>query len=396
MNILGIETSCDETALSLLECDGGLTDPHFKILAEAVHSQIETHKPFGGVFPMVAKREHARNLVPLFQQTLTEVDMLMPASTPINHSNILQNVGMILTREPELLAQFLQFIPTINKPPIDAIAVTYGPGLEPALWVGINFAKALGAFWNIPVIPTNHMEGHIFSVLMTPGIHAKDVRFPLLSLLISGGHTELVLAKNWLEYEILGETRDDAVGEAFDKAARILGLPYPGGPEISTLADEARSANYPNVFSLPRPMLKSDNYDFSFSGLKTSVLYKVKTLGRLSDTQRASIAREFEDSVREVLLEKTRRALLEYDIRTLVIGGGVVANKHLRESFTTLMKEFPETSLLLPTQNLSTDNAVMIAVAAYLRNLTKQGVPNLHDAKAIVAHGRARLSKDNT
>jgi len=398
MNILSIETSCDETALAVLECSGNLSAPRFTLRAETVASQIEIHKPFGGVFPMLAKREHARNLVPLFMELLQKAGMRESASPAAAlHSGILENIRMVLEREPDLFTHFKEHILTIKKPPVDAIAVTQGPGLEPTLWVGINFARALGLLWNIPILPTNHMEGHIMSVLLDKTDKIKSqkskikIEFPAVALLVSGGHTQLVLVRDWLQYELLGETRDDAVGEAFDKVARILGLPYPGGPEISRLADEARAKKYPEVMKLPRPMLNSGNYDFSFSGLKTAVLYGVKKLGTLSDEQRGAIACEFEDAAIEVLLEKTKRALQEHSAKTLVIGGGVVANRYLRGKFTELMREFPNTTLLLPEHKLSTDNAVMIAMAAYVRNLASPTDTPTSGVVDIVAQGTMKL-----
>lgn len=384
MLILGIETSCDETAISIIETEGkfGLpaqssNDFHVQILANEILSQIAIHREYGGVFPMLAKREHAKTLVPLLIQTL-------------KHSNILKNIGMsemsekyneILNklkidkkREPELWAQFEKEIPKINKPEIDAIAVTRGPGLEPALWTGINFAKALSAVWNIPLIPINHMEGHIFASLLRKNSQDSNfqysifnIQFPTLALLISGGHTELVLMKNWFEYEILGATRDDAVGEAFDKVARILGLPYPGGPEISKLAENWRSSGKKGLgVKFPRPMIKSGNSEFSFSGLKTSVLYAVKKLPGLTADIKAEIAAAFEDAVIETLLEKTRDAILKTDAKTLVVGGGVAANKLLREKLAEMAKS-EQAEIFIPEISHSTDNALMIAVAASLR-----------------------------
>lgn len=415
MIILGIETSCDETALSIIEIDGAKNLPPFevKILANNVLSQIEIHKQYGGVFPNLAKREHGRNLIPLMEKTLKESGFGNSKSQTTNskwfgeahHPEFAEGqipnhkLEKILSRETELLKQFLEFIPTIQKPPIDLIAVTAGPGLEPALWVGINFAKALSVAWNIPAVAVNHMEGHILVSLLkrneekhksqitnpkqiqnsnfqtqnTMSYTLNPIPFPALSLLISGGHTEMVLIKDWLSYEIVGKTRDDAVGEAFDKVARILGLPYPGGPEISRLAEETRKTKLDSTSKsekrlnlvLPRPMLHSPDLDFSFSGLKTAVLYLVKKLpAPLDEKTKTEIAREFENAVTEVLAVKIKKAIETYGVKTLILGGGVVANKHIRAAFEKLTREFG-IILKLPAIDHATDNALMIAVAGY-------------------------------
>lgn len=351
MIILAIETSCDESAISIVDAKGGLKSPVFKVLAHTVSSQIELHKEFGGVVPMLAKREHIKNLPPLLDEALRKAK--------------------------------------ISPAKIDVVAVTYGPGLEPALWAGINFAQELAQKWEKPLIAVNHMEGHIFSPLLANSskLKAKSLKYPLLSLLISGGHTELVLAEKPLEYKIIGSTRDDAVGEAFDKVARILDLPYPGGPEISRLADKWTTKNEYS-YPLPRPMISSKDFDFSFSGLKTAVLYLVKKLGELNDEQKIAIAKEFQDSAIDVLLKKTSGALAKFGAKTLIIGGGVVSNKELKKRFTALVKkEFPKVTLLLPDAKLSTDNATMIALAGYFR-LTKGEVS---DPANIKAQGNLKL-----
>jgi N6-L-threonylcarbamoyladenine synthase len=344
MKILSIETSCDETAISIVEAiassEAGET-LEFKILGNAVFSQIELHKEYGGVFPTLAKREHIKNLPFVLEQVLKEA-------------------GLENSKENG----------------IDAVAVTVGPGLEPALWAGINFAQALAFAWNKPIIPVNHMEGHIFSALLQKSQKDKFSIFnfqfsktPMLALLISGGHTQLVISKKFLEYEIIGETLDDAVGEAFDKVARMLGLPYPGGPEISKLAEKVgRPTSNQTDFKFPRPMLHSDTCDFSFSGLKTSILYTLKKIPNLTEEIKQNIAKEFEDAVIEVLLVKTKKALIESGAQTLVIGGGVSANKRIRNTFEEMLKnEFPEIKLFVPDIGLSTDNAIMIAVAGYFK-----------------------------
>jgi N6-L-threonylcarbamoyladenine synthase len=215
MKILSIETSCDETAISLLEANGEKTNPEFNVLGDALYSQIEKHREFGGVYPSVAKREHALNLTPLLEKLLKETnEEIIPNDEIIGiEQNIQKEVREILSREPNLYEAFIKYVSKIKKPNIDLIAVTSGPGLEPALWVGINFARALSLVWQIPVIPVNHMEGHITSVLKE-STNVEQITFPAVSLLISGGHTELVLIKGWGEYEIIGRTKDDAVGEA--------------------------------------------------------------------------------------------------------------------------------------------------------------------------------------
>ena len=364
MIILGVETSCDETALSLIEieAEGTATVPAtVKILANNVLSQIAIHKEYGGVFPMMAKREHAKNLVPLFKKTLEEANFSdsrfkIQDSGKNPKSDLLNPLPFTLTplldREPELLKQFLEFIPTIEKPPIDLIAVTIGPGLEPCLWTGLNFAKALSVAWDIPVVAANHMEGHVLVSLQKRNEELSIINyqlskpnFPALALLISGGHTEMVLMKKLGSYEIVGKTRDDAIGEAFDKVARILGLPYPGGPEISALAELARKSNHESrimnqEIKLPRPMIHSGDLDFSFSGLKTSVLYLVKKLPQpLDERTKMEIACEFEDSATEVIVEKVKKAIEMYGAETLILGGGVVANKNIRGAFEKLSAE---------------------------------------------------------
>jgi len=389
MRILSIETSCDETAVSLVEANGGLVKPRFSVLGNSLFSQIDIHKEYGGVFPMVAKREHAKNLPLLLEKTLKQADEYSVTDSSYS-TEAWDEIKKILSREEGLFDLFEQNFETVGKPDIDAIAVTYGPGLEPALWVGISFALALSNLWNIPIVPVNHMEGHIFSVLLSE--EEKPIQFPALALLISGGHTELVLMKDWGQYEILGQTKDDAVGEAFDKVARVLGLPYPGGPQISKLAELAREKNFEKVAKLPRPMIHSGNLDFSFSGLKTAVLYYVRDNPLTNDTQRADIAREFEDAVVEVLLKKTKEALNETLAKTLVVAGGVIANKKLREEFLKLEKEFRDLIVKTPTGAMSTDNAIMISCAAYINAVLQPDI--LKKQPTILANGNLHLDKD--
>lgn len=371
MRILAIETSCDETAVALLECSGGPESPVIEPISQALYSQTKEHAPFGGVFPALAKREHVKNIVPLFLECLGDKatriqgynsgDVL--TSRPLNNER-LENIRTMLSHEQGLFEQFERHIVPLERPAIDAIAVTHGPGLEPALWVGVNFAKTLSYLWDIPLIPTNHMEGHIASVLVNEG--AGVVRYPAIALLASGGHTELVLIDKPLSYRRIGQTRDDAVGEAFDKVARLLGLPYPGGPEISRLAAIVRTRGpQESAITFPRPMIHSDDFDFSYAGLKTAVLYKTKELGELTNELKETIAYEFEEAATDVLISKTKKALEAHGAQVLIVGGGVIANAYLRKRLTTLAAESGVT-LMLPTRELSTDNAIMIGAAAYL------------------------------
>jgi N6-L-threonylcarbamoyladenine synthase len=333
MKILAIETSCDETAICYIEAFPTETGTDFLVHKNIVHTQLE-HKEYGGVFPVIAKREHQINLPLILEQVM---------------------VG----RE----------IP-------DYICVTHGPGLEPALWCGIVFAQELGAQWNIPVVPVNHMEGHILSVLVPPLLQGEgsgvrfefknDLAFPALALLISGGHTELVLVHGFGNYEIIGKTRDDAVGEAFDKAARLMGLDYPGGPEIAQRAERYTDQEKP---TFPRPMLHTKDFDFSFSGLKTAVLYYIQGLGStITSDQQIAIAYEFQEAATEVLVTKTRKALDHYGGQTLIVAGGVSANKRIISGLQSLItQEFPETVFLAPPRELTGDNALMIALAGYFK-----------------------------
>ena len=222
MNILGIETSCDETAVCLIEASGDFgADFKFEILGNGLYSQAKLHEQYGGVFPNLARREHAKNLAPLLEDTLRDWDFNSHVGLTKSH---IAELRALLTREPELFEQLVKFFETHGKPDVDAIAVTNGPGLEPCLWVGVNFAKALSAAWNVPIVAVNHMEGHIM-LSMAEGDSLAQAEFPLLALLISGGHTELVVSKEFQQYEVVGKTRDDAAGEAFDKVARLLGFP---------------------------------------------------------------------------------------------------------------------------------------------------------------------------
>ena len=420
MKTLAIETSCDETAVCVLETN---SESSYSILSSAIHSQVDLHATFGGVFPMMAKREHSKNIVPLLEAVLKEAGILggdregvLNEST--TRTEIENTIDFLKEKEPELYTALLASDLIRMKPSIDQIAVTKGPGLEPALWVGVNCARALSALWNITVVAVNHMEGHIFGSLLPHATKKAEctklrpLALPALALLISGGHTELVLVENAAEdhslaghelykpdihapytfaqytYTIVGQTKDDALGEAFDKVARMLDLPYPGGPRLHARAEEAREMRKTNAISeslplvkLPRPMLHSGDLNFSFSGLKTAVLYLLKEHG-YTDAQAKgaeaqtkkkvapelvqAIAGEFEEAVTEVVVAKTRAAIEKYGVQTLIVGGGVIANTFIQKALEKLAQEH-SISLYLPPKGVSGDNAIMIAIAGALR-----------------------------
>lgn len=389
MKILGIETSCDETAVTLIDASGNFGDNFkFDILGNALYSQASLHAEYGGVFPNLAKREHARNLIPLLREVLTQSGDLKAAGKNDVLFSAADELKVILNREPDLLEAITGFALESGTPNVDAIAVTVGPGLEPALWVGINCARALSLLWNVPIVAVNHMEGHILLSMMDEGLQ-RHVDFPLLSLLISGGHTELVLSRSFRSYERIGETRDDAAGEAFDKVARLLDLPYPGGPEVSRLAAEAREYKLPTHIAFTRPMLRDDSYDFSFSGLKTAVRTAVEQRRPLGDEMKRMIAREFENTVSDVLVAKTMRAVDEFGVQTVVVGGGVSANTHIRRELSEALAQAGNpANLLIPPPDLSTDNAIMIAISGYFKAKNKW----YSDPTTLVATGNLRLA----
>lgn len=372
MLILSIETSCDETAISLVVTSGDFPNATYEVIGNALHSQIDIHVEFGGVFPQVAKREHALALVPMLISALTEAELLEKGPTLLK-DELSNKITAVLEREDGLSQFLLEFLGKYSFPEIDLIAVTSGPGLEPALWVGISFAKALALVLGCPVVPVNHMEGHVLASLYDVEIDnaLAPIKFPAIALLVSGGHTELVLLNDWIKYKKIGQTRDDAVGEAFDKVARLMGLPYPGGPEIGRRAEIARKANVPPYKEiLPRPMLHSDDFDFSFSGLKTAVRYAIDG-ATLTEDEKNALARDFEDAAIEVLLKKTTKAIDHFSAETLIIGGGVSANSYLRQTFTEkMLVSHPTVEIYLPHKNLSTDNSIMIALAGHAQFAT--------------------------
>ena len=324
MIILGIETSCDETAVSLIEGENG----RVRELESLVASQIDIHAATGGVVPEVAAREHVHAIIPLVETLL----------------------GKWKTR-----------------PEIDAIAVTAGPGLFSSLMVGVETAKAFSYAWGVPLVRVNHIEGHLYSSMIN---EAHALEFPALALVVSGGHTEIISVKGNGKYKLIGRTRDDAAGEAFDKTAQTLGLGYPGGPAIAKAAE----GGDPAAFYLPRPMIREDNYDFSFAGLKTAVLYSWRGLDPASRIPRtvSGMAASVQRAIVEVLVEKTFRAVKETEARTLIVGGGVIANEALRAALIARGKEeMPDLDIRLPHKKYTTDNAAMIAAAGYFHAAKK-------------------------
>ena len=365
MLILSIETSCDETAISLVEAKGEFPHATYDILGNALWSQIDIHREYGGVFPMLAKREHVKTIVPMLEKALVEAGVESSHNEVDEH--FAKEIRELFVREPDLADTLLAFHARNGAPLIDLIAVTSGPGLEPALWVGVNFAKALALLWNVPIVPVNHMEGHVLSSVfdIERDDMLSDIPFPTISLLISGGHTELILMSDWGKYEKIGQTRDDAVGEAYDKVARLIGLQYPGGPEIAKRAETARKEKLPKFADFPTPMLHSGDLDFSFSGLKTAVRYAVQEK-ELTETDICAIARDFEDAVTTVLLKKSLMAVEKHGAQTLIVGGGVSANQHLKRMFEAkFLTENPDLTVYFPQPKLSTDNSIMIALAGH-------------------------------
>src|SRR3984885_7196789 len=331
MRVIGIESSCDETAVAVYDADLGL-------LSHRLHSQIAMHQAYGGVVPGLAPRDHVRRLLPLVRQALADADS--------------------------------------GRESIDGIAYTAGPGLIGALLVGAGFATALSAAWGKPAIGIHHLEGHLLAPLLEP----DPPSFPFLALLVSGGHTQLVDVAGLGDYRILGETLDDAAGEAFDKTAKLLGLPYPGGAALAQLAEGGRSGR----FVFPRPMLDRPGLDFSFSGLKTAALVALR--GRvLDDAIRADVARGFQEAVVDTLAEKCRRALEATGHRRLVVAGGVGANRRLRERLAEVARGVGA-ELRFPRTEFCTDNGAMIALAGCLR-LTA----GMHDGRAIGARANWEL-----
>lgn len=354
VKILGLETSCDETSAAVVRVK--IKDKKAKnknagqklniqILSNIVSSQIDLHRQYGGVYPELASRAHLENILPAIQAALKK------AKTGLDE--------------------------------IDAIAVTIGPGLIGSLLVGVETARALAYTTQKPLIAINHLEGHIAANFVGGNPKSeirnpKIIKFPILALIVSGGHTSLVLMKDFGKYQIIGQTRDDAAGEAFDKVAQIIGLTYPGGPAVEKTVQEFEIKNQKskikNSINLPRPMINSIDFDFSFSGLKTAVLQLTKKLGsNKTKKYQAQIAAEFQQAVVDVLITKTIRAAKKFKPKIIMLSGGVAANKLLRKEMTDKIKKMiPNSLFLIPDSQLCTDNAAMIAIAGayhFLKNL---------------------------
>jgi N6-L-threonylcarbamoyladenine synthase len=317
--ILSIETSCDETSASVIE-DGE------KILSNIVASQINSHKRFGGVVPEIASRHHVEYITLIIEDAMKEADVAFDD--------------------------------------LDAVAVTEGPGLVGALLIGVNAAKAIAFAHNLPLIPVNHMAGHIYANQLI-----EPLEFPLLALVVSGGHTELVYMKEHGNFEVIGETRDDAAGEAYDKIGRVLGVPYPGGKHIDEMAQKGAE-----TFDFPRAMMDDDNYDFSFSGLKSSFINTVHNANQKGETlNKNDLATSFQQAVVDVLVAKTIRAAKEYGVKQVVLAGGVAANSGLRSGLEeAVATELEQVDLVIPPISLTGDNAAMIGAAAFLDSEQKE------------------------
>ena len=336
MKILAIETSCDETAAAIIFKEP--KNNHVKILSNVVASSLVLHSKTGGIVPEIAAREQLKYIILVIKQALIE-SSLYPQSSNIN-----------------LLSS------AIYRPNIDAIAVTVGPGLIGSLLVGIETAKTLAYIWKKPIIPVNHLLGHIYANwLTTKDQRPKTIDFPALALLVSGGHTDLLLMKNHNDFKWLGGTLDDAAGEAFDKIGRLLNLSYPGGPSV----EKASERGDPGRFTFPRPMIGSKDFDFSFSGLKAAVFREVLKLKKLDKQQVADIAHASQRSIIEVLVRKTLKAAKKYNVKSILLGGGVSANQQLREYLELEIGNWKlEIKLFSPEKSLCTDNAAMIGAYA--------------------------------
>ncbi len=336
MLILGIETSCDETAAAIVK-DGN------QILSNIVSSQVKLHAPHGGVVPELASRAHIERIIPVIDQA---------------------------TRKAR-----------IKPRDLDCIAVTCGPGLIPALMIGVDTARALSFAWQKPIIGVNHIEGHVRSAqIQNSKFKIQKIRFPAVCLTVSGGHTKLILVKGWEDYKIIGETLDDACGEAFDKVAKLLALGYPGGPIVEKMALQGN----PKAFDFPRPILHQANFDFSFSGLKTAVLYQVRKINE-KKLNKYDVCASFQAAAFDVLVNKTLKASRKYKIKSIILTGGVAANEALQNLFR---QSLAATGYKLLITKFPTDNAAMIAAAAYPRAIKK----DYDDWRSLQADANLKLN----
>lgn len=348
MKILAIETSCDETAAAVVSKNPN--ENYVKVLSSVVASSLILHSKTGGIIPDIAAREQLKFIIPVVKQSLIESN-LYPQSSEIN-----------------LLSS------TVYRPDIDAIAVTYGPGLIGSLLIGVETAKTLSYLWNKPIIPVNHLLGHIYANFIEasttdyrPQTTAvglqwpvdRSIEFPAVALLVSGGHTDLILMNNYNEFKWLGGTLDDAAGEAFDKIGRLLNLPYPAGPAMEVLAKKGNS----KAFTFPRPMIGSKDFNFSFSGLKAAVWRETKTIEQLSNRTIADICASVQQSIIEVLVRKTIRAAEKYEVKSILLGGGVAANQKLQDELEVRSEELG-VKFFAPAKSLCADNAAMIGAYA--------------------------------
>lgn len=368
MKILAIESSCDETAVAIIGDKAGQP----VVLSNVVSSQIAIHQKYGGVVPEVAAREHVLNIIPVINEALKLAGISLPT---------VKNEFPLLTKKKR------------GRFDIDAIAVTTGPGLITSLIVGVETAKALAYAWQLPLIPVNHIEGHIYSAFLKKQNNfqfsisnfqknpknqsqIEKIKFPAIVLTVSGGHNLLVLMKKHLNYKTIGETRDDAAGEAFDKGAKLLGLSYPGGPAIAAAASQIGNlGNASRQIKFPRPMIHDNNFDFSFSGLKTSLLYTLP-----KDKQWAKripeYAYEYQKAIVDVLVTKTIKAAKFHQAKTIILAGGVAANLSLRQILNeAITKNLPDTNFALPELRYTTDNAAMIGSAGYFKFKAGKTVP---------------------
>ena len=323
MKTLGIETSCDETAIAIYDSKDG-------IIGESIHSQMEMHAQYGGVVPELASRDHCLKIVDVLEEALGNL-----------------SIGSI-----------------------DQIAYTSGPGLLGALLIGESFAQGLSTALNIPLIPINHLEGH----LMSPMMEFPQIKMPFICLLVSGGHSMIVDVKGKGQYEIIGQSQDDAVGEAFDKVAKLLDLPYPGGPHIEKLALKGKSG----AFEFPRPMVNSDNLNMSFSGLKTAVLYTVKKISNITEEIKADIAASFQQAIADVLIMKIKKSIDTTERKEVIVAGGVAANKFLRSEFKKI-EESHNIKVYYPDLKYCGDNAAMIA---FVGSMMKPSIDSGNSSKA--------------